>query len=218
MVEPSPELRAAMGEGSGVKLVSARSRMEIDSKKKGPGASTAPKENGRLKSDAETFMFETDSLPALMRRGPVGVKQAPRDFEREKRAKTTSRKTSRPPSGDPDSSGEGSEEEDSDSGSSSGASGDDDEDGAEGSSGGSQAESCSSRSQNRRKGAHVQKKQRSVDRHGKDRPSFGRLTQENLMMAVSADKMSLITVFDQPSINAACKEGSRQHVKFDRHV
>ena len=38
------------------------------------------------------------------------------------------------------------------------------------------------------------------------------------MMAVSADKMSLITVFDQPSINRACKEGSRQHVKFDRHV
>ena len=38
------------------------------------------------------------------------------------------------------------------------------------------------------------------------------------MMAVSADKMSLITVFDQPSINRACKGGSRQHVKFDKHV
>ena len=38
------------------------------------------------------------------------------------------------------------------------------------------------------------------------------------MMAVSADKMSIITVFDQPSINRACKEGSRQYVKFDRHV
>ena len=68
VVDPSPELRAAMGEGSGVKLVSAHTRMEIESKKKGPAASTAPKENGRLGSDAETFMFETDSLPALMRR------------------------------------------------------------------------------------------------------------------------------------------------------
>ena len=145
VVESSPELRAAMGEGSGVKLVSAHSRMEIESKKKGPAALAAPKENGRLGSDGETFMFETDSLPALMRRIPVGVKQAPRDFEREKRAKTTSRKTSRPPSGDPDSSGEGSEDEDSDSGSSSAGSEDDDEDGAEGSSGGSQAGSSSSR-------------------------------------------------------------------------
>ena len=38
------------------------------------------------------------------------------------------------------------------------------------------------------------------------------------MMAVSADKMSLITGFDQPSINRAFKEGRRQHVKFDQQV
>ena len=88
VVEPSPELRAAMGEGAGMRLVSAHSRTEIEAKKKAPSASTAPKENGRLGSDAETFMFETDSLPELMRRGPVGVKQAPREFDRSKRALT----------------------------------------------------------------------------------------------------------------------------------